>query len=416
MAAGLEIRVELVKPMGFVKEYSLLEETHHVDDAFDVSFAVKRLDGLFRNVPNLSMILYVGAYGAGKSTAIHQLLKDDKNTYLEFDAWKYPDRKDLWENFVLELARQFDEKTFAAFEKMLDGKQNDDKQALVGTVAGILPFGGDSLKEGVNHFLATSPATRTYQIQKILTQLITQKMKSKEIVIIVEDIDRAGEAGIFFLETLKTYLKTLDSSIKIKCIVPVSTVSFEQNPDSYLKCIDVIEYFRTPNPNLDDFMKKLLDEKKIAPLERQQITQFFDRVFTRYHDQMSPRLLKLILRAANSKYEVLLADNKYTDPRIVIMIEAMKFLYRSPDKDQTAFQYSQTHSIINDHAFRNLLLAIELDCDLEDWRVENGDHATSYHLSSLTGPQPGIGSRDKRSLPWHHTDGNRYIHDFYFNY
>lgn len=401
--------------MGFVKEYSLLEETHHVDDSFDVSDAVKRLNGLFTNMPNLSTILYVGPYGAGKSTAIHQLLKDDKKTYLEFDAWKYPDRKDLWENFVLELAKQFDEKTFAAFEKMLDGKQNDDKQALVGTVAGILPFGGDSLKEGVNHFLATSPATRTYQIQKILTQLITQKMKTKEVVIIIEDIDRAGEAGIFFLETLKTYLKTLDSELKIKCIVPVSTVSFESHPDAYLKCIDVIEYFRTPNPNLDDYMTRLLDEKKIEPLERRQITQFFDRVFARYREQISPRLMKLILRAANSKYEVLLADNKHTDVRIVIMIEAMKFLYRTPTKEQTAFQHSLTEGVINDHTFRNLLLAIELNTDFEDVRVAKADHAIDYDLSSLKDPQPGIGSQKNKCLPWIDESG-RHIHDFYFNY
>ena len=404
--------------MGFVKEYELLEETHHVSDSFDVSDAVKRLNGLFQNVPNLSTILYVGPYGVGKSTAIHQLLKDDKKTYLEFDAWKYPDRKDLWENFVLELARQFDDKTFAAFEKMLDGKQNDDKQALVGTVAGILPFGGDSLKEGVNHFLATSPATRTYQIQKILTDLINEKMKDKQVVIIIEDIDRAGEAGIFFLETLKTYRNTLDNKLKIKCIVPVSTVSFESHPDSYLKCIDVIDYFRTPNPNLDDFMERLLDEEKIEPLERRQITQFFDRLFTRYGSQMSPRLLKLILRAANSKYEVLLADNKYTDARIVVMVEAMKFLQRSDavvGQSQTAFQYVLTQRAINDHTFRNLLLAIELSCDLEDRRVENGDHAVSYQFSSLVDPQPGIGAKSKRCLPWS-ADSHRYVHDFYFNY
>lgn len=400
--------------MGFVKEYELLEETHHVDDSFDVSDAVKRLNGLFTNVQNLSTILYVGPYGAGKSTAIHQLLKDDKKTYLEFDAWKYPDRKDLWENFVLELARQFDEKTFAAFEKMLDGKQNDDKQAFFNVAAGLIP-GGESLKEGMSYFLASSPATRTYQIQKILTQLITQKMKDKEVVIIIEDIDRAGEAGIFFLETLKTYLKALDASIRIKCIVPVSTVSFEKNPDSYLKCIDVIEYFRTPNPNLDDFMEKLLDDKKLEQLERRQITQFFDRVFARYTDQMSPRLLKLILRAANSKYEVLLADNKYTDARIVVMIEAMKFIYRTPAKDQTALQYSQSQRVLNDHTFRNLLLAIELNCDLEDDRVDNADHAISYRLDSLTTPQPGIGAQKHKCLPWSDMDG-RHIHDFYFNY
>lgn len=405
--------------MGFVKEYALLEETHHTDDLFNVSDAVKRLDGLFRNVPNLSTILYVGPYGAGKSTAIHQLLANDpKKTFLEFDAWKYPDRKDLWENFVLELARQFDASTFNKFEKMLDGKQNDDKQALVGTVAGILPFGGDSLKEGINHFLATSPATRTYQIQKILTYLINDKMKNKDITIIIEDIDRAGDAGIFFLETLKTYLKTLDTKLKIKCIVPVSTTSFESNPDSYLKCIDVIEYFRTPNPDLADFLARLLDEELFDDTARTQMRHFFDALFNTYQGQMSPRLLKQIMRAANSKYEVLLADYELADPRIVIMCETMKFLKRSnAPGDQTVFQYSLQQRQVNDSIFCRLLHAIELDTDFEDSRVRKTDNI-QYLFSSLTEPQHDY---IETCIPWYSPDSNGpagqwFIHDFYFNY
>ncbi len=401
--------------MGFVKEYSLLEETHHVNDSFDVSDAVKRLNGLFTNVPNLSTILYVGPYGAGKSTAIHQLLKDDKKTYLEFDAWKYPDRKDLWENFVLELARQFDDKTFTAFEKMLDGKQDDDKKAFFNVAAGLIP-GGESLKEGMSYFLASSPATRTYQIQKILTQLITQKMQDKVIVIIIEDIDRAGEAGIFFLETLKTYLKTLDSELKIKCIVPVSTVSFESNPDSYLKCIDVIEYFRTPNPDLSDFLNRLLDGRKFDVKAKNQLAQFFDLLFSIYKGQMSPRLLKLILRAANSKYEVLLEDNKYADARIVIMIEAMKFLHRGNSmSEQPIFQSVLAQQRVNEDPFTRLLMAIELDTDLEDTRIRNKG-GLFYLLSSLSTPQSSLPYERKTCVPWHASDGERYMHDFYFNY
>lgn len=404
--------------MGFVKDYKLLEETHHTDDLFDVSFAVKRLDGLFRSVPNLSMILYVGPYGAGKSTAIHQLLTSyPKKTFLEFDAWKYPDRKDLWENFVLELARQFDEKTFKEFEKMLDGKQDDDKKALFGVVSGLIP-GGDSLKEGMNYFLASSPATRTYQIQKILTQLITQKMKNKDVTIIIEDIDRAGDAGIFFLETLKTYLKTLDKKLNIKCIVPVSTTSFEGNPDSYLKCIDIIEYFRTPNPDLADFMARLLDEELFDDTARTQMRHFFDALFNAYQGQMSPRLLKQIMRAANSKYEVLLADYELADARIVIMCEAMKFLKRgNATTEQTVFQYSLQQRRVNDSVFCRLLHAIELDTDFEDSRVRKTDNI-QYLFSSLT--EPGH-DYIETCVPWYSPDSNGpagqwFIHDFYFNY
>ena len=65
----------------------------------------KKLDSL----SGRSIIALVGPFGSGKSTMLHQIMTSrlEKEFWFEFDAWKYPDRKDLWEGFVLDLIRKY---------------------------------------------------------------------------------------------------------------------------------------------------------------------------------------------------------------------------------------------------------------------------------------------------------------------
>jgi hypothetical protein len=55
---------------------------------------------------------------------------------LTFEAREYPGRKDLWENLILELAEQLDEKDDVL--SRIEGKQNNDKKAIVGFFSKLL--------------------------------------------------------------------------------------------------------------------------------------------------------------------------------------------------------------------------------------------------------------------------------------
>lgn len=78
--------------------------------------------------------------------------------------------------------------------------------------------------DGLNHFFETSPARRVDEIQGILTDQI--KKSNKDLLVVVEDIDRSGDSGVFFLETLKQFISNLKTNNKIVVIVPMSDVSY----------------------------------------------------------------------------------------------------------------------------------------------------------------------------------------------
>ncbi len=406
--------------MGFIKFEKLLSETHRVEDKFDYSFAVKKLHNLIAQAPNFSIICVVGPYGSGKSTALHQLRpRTADKIWFEFDAWKYPERKDLWENFVLELARQFDERTFNRVEKNIDGRQNDDKKTLLKAASQglnmLMP--GAAVIGTLEHFLQTSPATRTYQLQKILTSLIEEKLQSKEATIILEDIDRSGEAGIFFLETLKAYLSSLEGrDIAIKCVVPVAEDKFDASIDSYLKCTDITEYFRTPVPVLDGYVYDLLEGNILDEMAKLQVIQFCKMLFLHFRDQMSPRKLKYILRTANSKYESMEADGLKPDARVAIAIEASRLLYDDSAGAHTKyFQEFVAARRIRGEPFARLMAAIahseRLDrIDASEVLSFAFDERTNLPMNGRRSCQPWFGrqigtGRDQAS-----------IHSFYFDY
>jgi hypothetical protein len=407
--------------MSLLQNEKLLNEEHKVDDRFDFTFVTNKLEHLVNIAPDKALICLIGPYGSGKSTALHQIQmkkKKQKNSlWFEFDAWRYPERKELWENFVLELAREFDNKTFEAFEKKLDGRSNADKAALLGVLAKganiLVP--GAGIIGNLNHFLATSPATRTYQIQKILTELIENNLKNKLLFIVAEDIDRSGEAGIFFLETLKTYIKTLPDHIKIKCIIPVAEEKYDV--DTYLKCADIIEYFRPPRPSLFSYIDKVLSNEYFDELSKKQISSFCEDLFAYYQDQMSPRKLKHILRLGNTKYESMRADGLLPDGRVAIAIEASKLL-NDRSGGGKLYKYFLTRGGLSESPYIKLFNSIVFQSDYTDERVT--ESRINYSIDSSIREPLGKGLK---CIPWHinneaggHPQIQGYLQGFYFDY
>lgn len=97
-------------------------------------------------------------------------------------------------------------------------------------------------------------------IYEILKELLIELCSSKEKVmyLVIEDIDRSGDRGIFFIETLNYFLKKIvqeqqesqTNIVKLKVIVPISNDNYEKDKQSYLKSLDFLYAF---NPNKYDF-------------------------------------------------------------------------------------------------------------------------------------------------------------------
>lgn len=357
----------------------------------------------------------MGAYGAGKSTALHQVARRyPAQIWFEFDAWKYPERKDLWENFVLELAKKFGGKTFERIEKIIDGKQNEEKKALLHVAAkgANLLMPGASIIGKLDHFLATSPATRTYQIQKILTNLIEEHLQNKDVVFVLEDIDRSGEAGIFFIETLKAYLNSLKIDTNIKCIVPVAADNYDSKIDSYLKCTDMTEFFRTPTPKLEAYFEDLFDGEQFGRYGVGQMIFFCERLFTKFPTDMSLRKLKYIIRTADSKFEIMNSHDLKPDPCMVILIEATRLL---GGESSTSLFWQFLSNGINDSLFCDVLLALERRTP-----VSEGASASMGGFQLAPKREP-VGD-DLTCRPWRDLDFSMssakegHVHSFYFDY
>lgn len=401
-----------ISPKSFIKNFDILKEDHRVSDLFDMGHIATDFQSKLLNAPHKSMLGLVGEYGTGKSTLLHNISQNiEKDYWIEFDAWKYPERKELWEGFVLDFARQIDEKAFEDIRQAIDGKQNDDKKALVNTVSSIP---GLAVIKNLTHFLETSPARRTYEIQAIFTEFIRDKASGKNVYVIVEDIDRSGDAGMFFLETLKYFLQNLDVPNIIKVIVPIAESKFQENIDSYIKCLDVVDFYNLSNVKMAKFVEEVFDVDLIANLlVKKQITQFLEQLMSQ--PVMSPRKLKLILRKASLNYMNQQVDGLEPDFRMSIMFEAAKYIY--VNQDITLFRhFKEGKTISNNVIFSSLAFGIAANTALLDATDTFNKPPQDFKLIRRTGTV-----QQHPSTPYlvnNHFGNDHYSFccDFYLNY
>ena len=156
----------------FIKNDKLLMETPKIQDLFNLEEQINSFSSLLDSIDKSGSFGFVGGFGTGKSTLIEnvkqkRIERKKDEIWVEFDAWKFPDRKDLWEGFVLEFARQIDKKTFETARKEIDGEDKNDIKALIGIVSkGVNMFlPGAGIIKNFNHFFKTSTAIRVFEIQ-----------------------------------------------------------------------------------------------------------------------------------------------------------------------------------------------------------------------------------------------------------
>ena len=322
----------------FIKNDKLLMETPKVRDLFNSEEQINSFSGLLDSIDKSGSFGFIGGFGTGKSTLIENVkqkrIKEKKSeVWVEFDAWKFPDRKDLWEGFVLEFARQIDKEIFEEARKKIDGENKNGTIALINVLSsGInLFYPGAGIIKNFNHFFKTSPARRVFEIQEILEGII--KKQEKDIFIIIEDIDRSGDSGIFFLETLKQFFDNVSIDKKLVAIVPIANEKFETKKDSFLKCLNFIEYFDFSNIKLNNFVEEVFEDEFIQdPNKKSQVVSFLEITFSQYND-MTPRLLKFILRKANFNFKRQVDNELEPDFRVTIIFEFSKYLQKTERGD-----------------------------------------------------------------------------------
>lgn len=339
---------------GFIQNSDLLEEKSNVKDLLDFKSTCDKFSKKLDSINGSGVIALVGPFGSGKSTMLNQLSSNrPSEKWFEFDAWKYPDRQNLWEGFVLDTLASIDKSELEKAKKEILGTQNNDKKTLITTLSKIPGF---TALEGLNHFLATTPAKRVCDIQEILNKHL-QKI-DKDLVIIIEDIDRSGDAGIFFLETLKQFLRTYIFKKRIIIVVPMANDNYEKNIDSYLKSIDYFEFFETPDIKLENFVNEIFDPKLFEDQQnrgnqiiwtgvnrKSQLISFLEGLFKEI-PSMNMRLLKLILRKANIVYKNEIEDGFNPDFRVTICIEASKYFKRDSKSDETFFNFFKSKNYV----------------------------------------------------------------------
>ena len=294
----------------FIKDMELLDENSRIDNYFDLSEEIERFRITIESLKLSSTVWLIWRFWSWKSNFLNQVQSTSSTDvkWLNFDAWKYPERNNLWENFTLELAMQL--WSWKDITKIIEWTQNEDKKAIL-SIATKLPWEWikwlpwfESLKEWIDYFLKSSPAKRTYEIQEIL-RWIFESIIEQEIYIIIEDIDRSWDKWIYFLETLNYFLKNSGIQKKIIAIIPIWTENYNEPNQKYSfsKCLDFEHSISVHWLNFDNFVEKLfIDEISNDWNIKWQLSTFFQWVYYQYNDQITLRLIKSIIRNANINY------------------------------------------------------------------------------------------------------------------
>lgn len=315
----------------FIKNKKLLEENSRTENLIDLTSEIERFSLKLNSVEFSSIIWFIGKFWSWKSNFLNQIKSEYTNNakWFEFDAWKYPERSNLWENFILEFARQIDSETFDKTIKHVDWTIDDDKKTLINTFWDIPWL---SVIKNFNHFIKTTPAKRNFEVENLLNELI-KKINEENIYIIIEDIDRSWDNWIFFLETLNHFLKNNKIEKRIIIIVPIWEENYikEDIQLSYLKSLDYIHKYSLKEIKLDNFVKELfLDEIYETNHLKWQIITFLEWIFKEFWNQATMRTLKRILRNANSNYIALLNKQwEWIDWRLSILFEVAEYIKNS---------------------------------------------------------------------------------------
>lgn len=224
----------------------ILQETDWIDQLIpDQEPDKNRLKSILRGYINDGhnrMVAYLGPFGSGKSTIVHNATNELRNVHVyDFDLWQYHDDRSIWDAFTIGAAAVITDDDKEDIAQEIDGKPSDGvamiyRHPIISLLlAFVLYFIVAHLvwsafrdNEFIQPFLiyamptffsvvalfgitaifpqSKSPATRTYQYENKLASHLADL--DKPLIVIVDGVDRS-EYGQHFLETLHVYLEQL---------------------------------------------------------------------------------------------------------------------------------------------------------------------------------------------------------------
>ena len=422
---------------GFVKNEDLLKEDSHVEDLLDFSAEIDSFSKKLEEITKPSIIGLVGKFGSGKSTMLYQIQqKSDKETqqWIEFDAWKYPERKDMWEGFVLDFADQIGKRKKVT--KKIEGKTA--KSRLFTIVSDITSsfdsFITDSkILDNIKDFFVKSPATRVFDLQEILFEII--ESIEKDIYVIVEDVDRSGDYGMYFLETLKQFINSKKFSRKIIIIAPVGDISYNEKIILYQKVFDYIDFFKIAKFNLTKFIESVFSEELFKKYRedksswevnnhKELMTSFFEYLL-KSEIKITIRTLKQLIRQSNLIYINQCNDHHKPDWRVTIAIQLSKYVNVDQNNNMSYYdQFVRSNEIGSNNIIGTILASIMGNRSTIYNQLQQDNSKELFNLNKLISIIPrdeNAGVRGNPSIPWaivsHFDNSNKYyMCDFYFKY
>lgn len=194
------------------------------------------------------IVAFSGRFGTGKSAVLkrveHEIVSKGACLWLTFEAWRYPDREKLWQGFVIEVISRIKNRddlsraaqeidgvsgvygfisrhiqlsaaltlalgTLVASTLWLTLRENTDTVSKL--VIALLKYAMPALL-AISAFLGISslfqrkePLKHLFELENELEEVLSKKLE-KPLIIVVEDVDRAGEEGIVFMETLRFFI------------------------------------------------------------------------------------------------------------------------------------------------------------------------------------------------------------------
>lgn len=278
----------------------------------DISKQSDSLVQTVRNILSSGIVTVYGSYGSGKSQLITSILSEkyfSNYRKFHFDAWQYPNKQDLWEGFIVELVGQINSEKSDAVQRDLEGKNSSLNKLVrnvisasdpastvfLGTPPGTIKATAGNLYDTFFH---KSPAKRIDDYRRILEHYLDKYIEEENIVIVVEDVDRSGDYGVTFLETLSNFVTSNNIEKNIIILVPVDNITYLEQRAKYEKFTDFFFQFKLLPEDVQDYLSEIIQSKKRNNLYAlsEAVTPLFNR-----HD-LTMRKFKAALRQANKTY------------------------------------------------------------------------------------------------------------------
>lgn len=348
-----------------IKNFRLLNEANRNHDFFNFAEQASNLSKVLRKSTTPAVIAIVGRYGSGKSVLINET-KKTTNAYkafseakwVIFECWQYPDKRDLWEAFLLELVEDIDgsskrrsmERAFSdvtgwrgRVEKYLAdiktaaatilgittifyiawASNNEVKGLLISLISAALLVAFASIEL----LIKPQSLSKVSRLSDYKSQLEhTLKDHPHPLFIVLEDVDRADELGRKFLETVSHFFRSdIFADKKIYTIVPVSDFSngrAQALQDTIEKSSDNILYFE-PSYSCSAFLSEIFTSEFLDDATLKMLTTTIDPLIKQ---SVSIRQVKHTLRNAILKYKRIRSTDFNPRLEICIAVEFSKHM------------------------------------------------------------------------------------------